>query len=597
MVKTGTESIKLLSVLKEGELLTMRKIITLFLIFVLAMSNFSAVYAAFDLEAAITLNCSPSGMTAVVDTETFAAGSRMSVLIYPETANSITQIIYADAVNIENPGEELTFTHMFGDDVPEGRYSVKFSYSPDIATGAEYVYSWKRLADDNVEALITALENATADDFQTAYSNALTEELIDLSKIDGTVNPATLGEYFVMAREAYAAGLLDTDFRQMQSSSDVEKVIEAAVLIRELQTGTQTTLKNQLANSYDLMPAVFTAEPDYEEFSSVYTIKSYADEQALVNGVKLGIALSMIKNGSYADVELAITNYSDALGINLSELSQKNISIAALAKELDNTVPANYLDGLSAEMPAIINKLAPNDPPPQGGGGGGGGGGAADDKIKDVVISNDGYIGQSGGTTPNIIEKPSNTDKLPFADLDGFGWAVDSIADLYADGIINGVSETEYEPGRSLTREEFVTMLVLAFDIPMTSESDMVFEDCPIEFWAYPYIEAAFTSGIISGRGNGLFGAGENITRQDVAVVCGNILRNKSMAISFDAEENVFTDQDNISNYAKSFVLAMKAGNIISGYPDGSFGPFADTTRAEAAVILKRLISYVGGNN
>ena len=52
---------------------------------------------------------------------------------------------------------------------------------------------------------------------------------------------------------------------------------------------------------------------------------------------------------------------------------------------------------------------------------------------------------------------------------------------------------------------------------------------------------------------------------------------------------------EEVGDYAKSYVLALSSTGIIEGYPDGGFMPLGNTTRAEAVVIIQRLIDYIGG--
>ena len=51
-----------------------------------------------------------------------------------------------------------------------------------------------------------------------------------------------------------------------------------------------------------------------------------------------------------------------------------------------------------------------------------------------------------------------------------------------------------------------------------------------------------------------------------------------------------FTDSQAISHWAKPGVAAAFEGGFISGYPDGSFKPQSHTSRAEAAVIISKLL-------
>lgn len=73
--------------------------------------------------------------------------------------------------------------------------------------------------------------------------------------------------------------------------------------------------------------------------------------------------------------------------------------------------------------------------------------------------------------------------------------------------------------------------------------------------------------------------ANAEITREDMAVISYKILKQKG--IQFSAEEKSFTDEDTIAGYAAEVVHAMASECIVTGYPDGCFGPRQTATRAE----------------
>ncbi|HHV15934.1 MAG TPA: S-layer homology domain-containing protein, partial [Gelria sp.] len=81
------------------------------------------------------------------------------------------------------------------------------------------------------------------------------------------------------------------------------------------------------------------------------------------------------------------------------------------------------------------------------------------------------------------------------------------------------------------------------------------------------------------------FGPDDLITREQAAVIV-------SLATKLEAAtgELSFTDSKAISPWAKPGVAAAFKGGFISGYPDGTFKPQGNTTRAEAAIIIGKLI-------
>jgi len=57
-----------------------------------------------------------------------------------------------------------------------------------------------------------------------------------------------------------------------------------------------------------------------------------------------------------------------------------------------------------------------------------------------------------------------------------------------------------------------------------------------------------------------------------------------------DVDLSVFSDGTNVSDYALPHVKAMIAEGLVKGNADGTLNPLGNTTRAEAAVIMKRIL-------
>jgi len=82
---------------------------------------------------------------------------------------------------------------------------------------------------------------------------------------------------------------------------------------------------------------------------------------------------------------------------------------------------------------------------------------------------------------------------------------------------------------------------------------------------------------------------GENITRQDMAVIVYNAA--KIYGVSLNSEiANLFEDDDFVAEYAKSAVYALRNGGIVNGKENNSFCPLEYATRAEAAKIIYGLL-------
>ena len=90
---------------------------------------------------------------------------------------------------------------------------------------------------------------------------------------------------------------------------------------------------------------------------------------------------------------------------------------------------------------------------------------------------------------------------------------------------------------------------------------------------------------MVAGMGDGRFGVGLPITRQDFAVMAYN-----AIGASYEPNGTAnMKDMDSVAGYAQKAVKALVELGVISGDDEGNVRPLAYTTRAEAAVILSKL--------
>ncbi len=187
--------------------------------------------------------------------------------------------------------------------------------------------------------------------------------------------------------------------------------------------------------------------------------------------------------------------------------------------------------------------------------------------------------------TPSAIPEtgvPETGVALPFADVANHTWAHSAIATLHSKGIIAGRGDGSFAPDDKVTRAEFAKMLVLALGI-QAKETDIIFADVASTDWFASYALTAAANGIVLGSG-GSFLPNASITRQDAAVM---IYRALAFA---GGTMPAFTDSDSIASYARDAIASLCTAGILKGMEDGSFAPLSSLTRAQAAVMLSRIM-------
>ena len=174
-------------------------------------------------------------------------------------------------------------------------------------------------------------------------------------------------------------------------------------------------------------------------------------------------------------------------------------------------------------------------------------------------------------------------------DIGETSWAVESIEALAAREIIKGVTKDTFLPKKEVTRAEFVQMLVQTFDLTSQGAANP-FSDVKAGDWYQKAVITAYELGVVKGKSDGSFGVNEKISRQDMAVMTLSAIKAAGITLTNTSEAANFKDSSTISQYAKESVAAMQKAGVINGMPDGGFAPKDTANRAQAAVILNKLL-------
>ncbi len=197
-----------------------------------------------------------------------------------------------------------------------------------------------------------------------------------------------------------------------------------------------------------------------------------------------------------------------------------------------------------------------------------------------------------GLVNPSVGGDKTEIKPVTFSDLGQATWAEESIKAMAEKGILEGKGDGKFYPNETVTREQFVKIIVEAFDL-FDASATADFADVQTERWSYGHIASAYNAGVITGVGGASFNAGGTMTRQDMAVI---IYRVAEMAgLSYKGSSAVFTDNSSIAGYAKEAVGALYNAGIINGTGNNRYSPLDAVTRAQAAKIVYELLNVTGG--
>ena len=174
-----------------------------------------------------------------------------------------------------------------------------------------------------------------------------------------------------------------------------------------------------------------------------------------------------------------------------------------------------------------------------------------------------------------------------FADVDANAWYADATVYCRDNGLMSGTSGTTFSPDTAMTRSMLATVLYRLAGSPAVTGSD-AFTDTSDGAWYSDAVLWASQEGIISGYGNGLFGANDPVTREQIAT----ILWRYSGSPAAEAGA-AFADADDIASWAVSAVDWARANGYVNGVDGNRFDPDGTATRAQVATILMR---YDQGN-
>ncbi|MEI7026629.1 carboxypeptidase regulatory-like domain-containing protein [Paenibacillus sp. y28] len=180
--------------------------------------------------------------------------------------------------------------------------------------------------------------------------------------------------------------------------------------------------------------------------------------------------------------------------------------------------------------------------------------------------------------------------KKSFPDIQALEWAQKPIEVLASKGVVNGTSEAAFSPEQTVSRADFLVMLVRALQLEAASETD-AFADVDTSDYYYNAVRTARALGITAGAGNNRFEPQLGITREDTMVLTARALQAAGrLKPSQNAQLESFEDAAEISDYAAQSVAALASSGIVGGY-DGAIHPKVQLTRAQAAVMVYRMMN------
>lgn len=194
-------------------------------------------------------------------------------------------------------------------------------------------------------------------------------------------------------------------------------------------------------------------------------------------------------------------------------------------------------------------------------------------------------------TFEKIPEEQEQTS-LPFTDVQPTDWYADAVQFAVSRGLFQGMSETEFAPNVEMSRAMLVTVLYRMSGAQTQGNAD--FEDVSVDAWYAQAVSWAKANGVVSGVSDTQFDPDRAVTREQMATILCRYSQLKNQVDTSDSNSlQDFTDAAMVSDYAVSAMGWAVQNGLISGMGDQTLAPVGSATRAQVASILQRFIEKI----
>ncbi len=219
----------------------------------------------------------------------------------------------------------------------------------------------------------------------------------------------------------------------------------------------------------------------------------------------------------------------------------------------------------------------------------------------DTIPENAIIVGYQGSTAQKYAEKYGKEFQdinsiFLFKDVPLDSWQYKGVKYVFDNKIMSGFSATEFGANEKLSREQFVQVLYNNSGKPAVN-SNYEFPDVK-NAWYKNAVLWAKENGIANGQGDGNFGIGKSITRQDLAVMLYKYAKLKGYDLTAtDGLIEQYADDNKVSKYAvEAMNWAVTQGVITGKGKKGedistfNLDPIGTATRAECATMIMKLL-------
>lgn len=180
-----------------------------------------------------------------------------------------------------------------------------------------------------------------------------------------------------------------------------------------------------------------------------------------------------------------------------------------------------------------------------------------------------------------------------FDDVSSNDWFADAVSYVVREGLFEGVSDDKFDPNGNMTRAMLVTVLWRMEGSPKVyGYAD--FKDVARGTWYTTAVAWASKHGIVKGISDTEFAPNASITREQMAALLFRYAEYKGMDTSASASLKGYADGAKVSKYAQVPMEWAVTFGLIQGMNDNMLAPQGTATRAQVATILMRFDQWFG---
>ena len=179
---------------------------------------------------------------------------------------------------------------------------------------------------------------------------------------------------------------------------------------------------------------------------------------------------------------------------------------------------------------------------------------------------------------------------LPFIDVEKTDWFYDNVKYVYEHKFMVGITDITFEPNINLSRAMFVAIL---HRIDGEKEEDECkFEDVQSGAYYEKAVAWASTNGIVAGISATEFDPNADITREQMAAILYRYANYKKIDTQVGDNTNIlsYDDYNDISEYAIPSMQWAAGSGLMVGKTETTLNPKDNATRAEAAAVFMRFV-------